>query len=141
MLIDTDSSEKYSFIPFSSKKYFLTKFDVSSYSSWIKARADILLDLPTNYSPNSIIKLVLVGEHNVDFNVEKDELAQKLNEIFFFVKVEDKTSLIIDEKDYLLDKSVRGEFLRAVWESDLTNEQKKQIISCGLNALEGEDLI
>ena len=47
---------------------------------------------------------------------------------------------MVDEKDYEFDKSVRGEFVRAVWESSLSLEMKSKVISCGLNALKGEEL-
>ena len=37
-----------------------------------------------------------------------------------------------------LDDSV-GEFVRAVWESKLSNEEKSKIITCGLAALKGDE--
>ena len=62
----------------------------------------------------------------------------KLTIYFFFAKVYDKTQLKVNVIDYESDKSVKGEFVRAVCESDLSSEQKNKIIACGLSALKGE---
>ena len=60
--------------------------------------------------------------------------------LFFFAKVYDKTELEVNLSDYEFDKSVRGEFVRAVWESDLDSQEKNKIIMCGLSALKGEEI-
>ena len=38
----------------------------------------------------------------------------------------------------MIDKSLRGEFVRGVLSSALTDEQKEKVIECGLSALKGE---
>ena len=43
-------------------------------------------------------------------------------------------------EDYAHDKSVRGEFIRSVWESALSQEEKSRVIMCGINALKGEEI-
>ena len=42
---------------------------------------------------------------------------------------------------YANDKSVKGEFVRLVLQSDLSDELKKQVLTCGIDALKGEDVI
>lgn len=128
------------FVPFSSRQFHEYVYDVSNANSFFDARAEILSGLLKTCSQDDLIKVVLKGEHDTDFDVDKDGLANYLSENFFFVKVYDKTELKIDINDYLYDKSVRGEFVRAVWESSLKNEEKQRIIMCGLNALKGEEL-
>ena len=87
-----------------------------------------------------MIKVVLKGGRKTDFDIDKEGLVKKLNDKFFFAKVYDKTELLVSIEDYAMDKSVRGEFVRAVWESNLTAEEKSKIIMCGLNALKGEEI-
>ena len=77
---------------------------------------------------------------DTDFDIDKDGLTKSLNDIFFFAKVYDKTQLLLTADDYVTDKSVRGDFVRAVWESNLSEEEKSRIIMCGLNAIKGEEI-
>ena len=92
------------------------------------------------FKQTDLIKVVLKGSHKTDFYIDKDNLSNRLNEYFFFAKVYDRTELKVEPEDYLMDKSVRGEFVRAVWESDMSAEDKRKVILCGLNALKGEEI-
>lgn len=143
VLIDTDVSTNnaISFIPFSSREYIEYSFDISTFDNWVKARKEILETLQNELDGKNLLKLIIKGEHSQNFEIDKKELETRLSEIFFYAKIEDKTQLKISQDDYMLDKTVRGEFLRLVWESDLTDDQKKKVISCGLNALKGEDIL
>ena len=138
VLIDTDLEEKFSFVPFSSRIFYEINFDVSSYKDWLSCRDDILKNLSQQYSENSIIKFVLLGERAVDFNVNLEEIKQRLNEIFFYAKVNDKTTLKIALESYINDKTINGEFVRLVLGSDLSVEEKNLVVERGLEALRGE---
>lgn len=140
VVIDTDDN-LFTFVPFSSRQYLEKSFDLSNYTNWISARAELIQKLKSECDKSNVLKVVLSGEVLQDFNLDKSELEQRLREYFFYAKIEDKTVLKLTEQDYLLDKTVKGEFLRLVWESDLTDEQKKKVISCGINALRGEELL
>ena len=141
ILIDTEKENKYSFIPFSSRVYHVYEHKLSNGKNWIDERREIISYLDQNYSSNDLIKVIVKDEISTDYFIDKEELTVKLNDLFFFVEIEDKTTLKITAEDYLADKTVKGEFLKLVWESNLTDEQKKSVISCGLNALKGEDLL
>ena len=47
---------------------------------------------------------------------------------------------MIDYKDYEKDASLKGEFIRMVRASDLSEEEKAQVIRTGLLALQGEEI-
>ena len=141
VLIDVDGkTADYKFISFSSRNLYEVEIDVSAETEWFECAKGIIENLKNEYSPESLIKVVLKGEHKPSFEIDKDILSKKLNEHFFFAKVKDKTKLKIEIEEYSTDKSVRGEFVRAVWESDLTDEQKSKVIMYGLNALKGEEI-
>ena len=59
---------------------------------------------------------------------------------FFFVKIKDNTKVAIDPKEYENDISLKGEFIRLVMASDLSEERKIQIIRTGIEALIGEEI-
>ncbi len=128
------------FIKFSKRNLYEIEFSVEGKSSWFEARRELIELLEQNYNQNSLIKVVLKGGRKTDFDIDKEGLTKSLNDKFFFAKVYDKTELLVTAEDYLNDKSVRGEFVRTVWESNLSNEEKSKIIMCGLNALKGEEI-
>lgn len=141
VLIETDDKKlSTQFVKFSTRNLYTVEYSVQGKTDWISARNEILDLLSQNYNQNSLIKLVLKGGHKTDFDIDKDGLTKRLNDDFFFAKIYDKTELNLTAEDYALDKSVRGEFVRAVWESELSIEEKSKIIMCGINALKGEDI-
>lgn len=94
-------------------------------------------DLPEK----DLVKIVLVGK--VDLHSERDLafLTRKYQERFYFVKIQDKTTLKINYLDYEKDASLKGEFIRMVLKEDLTEAEKKKIIMTGIKALSGEEEI
>lgn len=141
VLIDVEDGKlSTNFLEFSSRTNHEFEFDVSNYENWFSAVLAIESQLKNLFDKSSLVKVVLSGEHNTDFYIDKDSLASRLNEYFFFAKVQDKTKLKIEKEDYENDKSVRGEFVRAVMDSALSEEQKKEVVLLGLNALKGEEI-
>ena len=68
-------------------------------------------------------------------------IQERFSPHFFFVKVKDSTRLKVDYTDYLLDESLKGEFVRTVMQdTTLTPEMQSEIIRCGLQALAGEEV-
>jgi len=47
---------------------------------------------------------------------------------------------LVNYKDYEKDASLKGEFIRMVSASDLTEEEKSQVIRAGILALQGEEI-
>ena len=139
VLIETDGRKaEYKFVPFCSRIFAEKEYPVEGETSFYSFKNKILDDLRSSYSKDSLIKVILKGEHNAEFLVDKEDLTARLNEYFFFAKVYDKTSLKVSAEDYALDKTVRGEFVRSVINSNLTEEEKNAVIITGLNALKGE---
>lgn len=128
------------FIPFSTRNLYEIEYDVSDKSTFYELSEFIKNDLKEKISSKSLVKIILKGKHKTDFYIDKFSLSQKLNDMFFFAKVYDKTELEVSISDYEFDKSVRGEFVRAVWESDIDSQRKSKIIMCGLSALKGEEI-
>ena len=137
VLIDVTGKElSTQFIPFASRTLYTVEVDVSGEENWYSFANKVITELSV-YNKNSLLKIVLKGERPVIFEIDVDYLVNRLNEEFFFAKVYDQTTLKIGEDDYKNDKSVRGEFVRAVLSSDLSEEEKNAIIMTGLNALKG----
>ena len=139
VLLETDDRKlNKKFVPFCSRIFAEQEFSVENEENFYAFRNGIMQSLRSGYSADSLIKVVLTGVHGAEFLIDKDDLAARLNEYFFFAKVYDKTSVKISAEDYSLDKSVRGEFVRTVLASDLEEDDKNAVILTGLNALKGE---
>ena len=60
---------------------------------------------------------------------------------FYYFEIKDKSRPLINPEDYKFDKTLKGEFIRAVMaDSELSDGMKARVISCGINALLGEEL-
>lgn len=87
------------------------------------------------------IKIILVGDIEVDCEKNIDYLAKQLNEVFYFAKVTDQTRIAVDYNIYEKEASLKGEFVRLIKsDSSLSGEEKAEIIRCGIQALNGEDI-
>ena len=128
------------FVEFSSRLFIEKAFDVGEYDSFYQLSHDIVNKLQTEIDSKNLVKVILKGQHKVDFLIDPFSLSSRLNEIFFFAKVYDKTELKISLEDYRYDKSIKGEFVRTVWESDMPLDKKNKVIKCGLSALKGEEI-
>ncbi len=139
LLTVADNKIETEFIPFSKRNFYEHSFDVSSYSEFFSAMNQAIKELQDNYPSSSLIKLILVGTHKESFIVDTLALSEKCKNLFFFVKVVDKTLLKISDIDYQNEKSVKGEFIRKVLKDEsLSEEDKNKIILLGLKALKGE---
>ena len=94
----------------------------------------------SEYSSRSMVKFVLVGEVDVDCEINTDFLKDMFEEYFYYEKVYDETRLLINYSEYEKDASLKGEFIRMVLGSDMTEEQKSEVIRCGISALSGEEI-
>ncbi len=141
VLIDIQEKKvNHSYIDFSCRNFYEYFFNVSEKENWYTAREEIISDVRNKFDKTSLLKVILCGDRGANFDIDQLSLTSILNEYFFFAKVYDKTTIKIDINEYEHDKSVKGEFVRAVWESDFSDDIKGKIILCGLNVLKGEDV-
>lgn len=138
LITEENGKLTHEFVPFASRLLLEYSFDISAYSDFYEAQNVLLSLLKNEFSPNSLIKVILTGEHSADFEPDISGLNSRLNELFFFGKTYDKTRLKVSAEDYSTDKSVRGEFVREVLASDLSEEDKAKVLMLGLGALKGE---
>lgn len=140
-LLEVDNKRvKAEFIPFAARELHELIFTVDADKSFYDVKREILVVLKKECDRNDLIKVILKGEIPTDYIVDINGLLSMLSSEFFFVKVVDKTTLKISEEDVALDKSVKGEFVRLVLNSDMDSLMKNKVIMCGINALKGEEI-
>lgn len=138
--IAEDNTITTQFVKNSSRDILEIKCDISGLSD----AADILkkIDASVNgVSENAMVKVVLVGNTPADARKDIDYFLKHLNEKFWFAKLYDKTRIELHPEDYVNDISLKGEFIRCVMASDMSEELRNSVIECGLAALGGREVL
>ncbi len=127
------------FIPFASRQLFEVPVDITGlttvtefHQAMVQASADI--------DSRHLVKFVLHGNYTLETQKDLGFLQKMLSSRFWFVRIKDESHLKLNQADYQNDISLKGEFIRLVMASDRSDEEKEQIICCGLQALSGEEV-
>lgn len=91
------------------------------------------------YPAKSMVKFILKGELSVECEINLDYLTEMFEEYFYCIRIKDETTLLISYEDYAKDESLKGEFVRTVMCSNMAENEKAEVIRCGILALSGED--
>ena len=142
VLIDTDGAKlSYRFVPIAKRQMRWEKVDVTGCESGddIKARVrETVKAIPSS----DLVRLELVGQRPVELIPDTDTLKTLFDGSFFYLdEIKDSTRAVIDPEKYRYDRTLKGEFIRLVSEDEsLSDEEKPEIIRCGVTALMGEDI-
>ncbi len=142
VLLDIDEESKKiksSFVPFASRHLYEVEVDVSDTNSSLDAEKKID-EKVNNIEKEALIKIVLRGKVDIDSERDINYLEKKYKNLFYFAKIYDETTLKVDYMAYEKDVSLKGEFIRLVLEQNLSEEEQKKIITCGIKALSGEEV-
>lgn len=144
MLLEIDEENRMitrTFVPFAGRNIYSVRADVTDCMTtheMIMTAAESLAEAECDSS--SIVRLVLSGEPDAECEKDIRYIASVFAEKYFFFQVVDETRMRISMEEYLLDESLRGEFVRTVFGDDsLSDEDKAVIVRYGLRALAGEE--
>lgn len=133
---------EHTFVPFAKRKLFTVEVDVTGCPGTaemiVRAEEEVKA---TGCSGEDFVKFVLLGSIDVECEKDVEYFRQSFTHRFYYVKVYDRTELSVDEKEFLLDESLKGEFVRTVMAAtDMDEELKNIVIRYGLQALAGEEV-
>ncbi len=130
------------FIPFAKRKLYTVDADLSGAKNDAEAVSLFRSRLKEQgVSSESLVKLVLKGAVPVDVSFSTELIRSRFCEDYFFVRVVDETTPRVEYDAYRLEASLRGEFVRIVTaDPELSEEEKADVIRCGIRALAGEEL-
>lgn len=87
------------------------------------------------------LRILLKGKKSPEGERNLRYLERALSERFSYVEVKEESRLVLRKEDYIHEKSLKGEFLRMVSDSEsLSEEEKEKIILLGIGLLQGEEL-
>lgn len=131
------------FIPFAVRKLHTIPVDVSDCGSTpeIAERIGMVLQ-EKNLSERDMLKVVLTGAVDVESEKDITYLVKRFEPEYYFIKISDETTLKVDIGQFMLDESLKGEFVRTVMETEeLSEEDKAAVIRYGLKAIAGEEVL
>lgn len=145
VVIDVEESTGYfthSFIDIATRRVYAPSVDVSGCENSDEMVQRIKERLrEENIPAKSLVKIVLKGEVDVECDKNILYILSHFEDDFYFVKVDDETKSKVDYRIYEHDASLKGEFIRTVMAAgDLNEEEKGEVIRCGLLALAGEEI-
>lgn len=122
------------FIPICKRRYFIEQVDVTDCKSYEEIKERILLSIKDNKKDQNLYKIVLKGELREDFIINLDVLQEKIKNYFYFLKMEDNTSLKIDFDELSKEFSIKGIYARKLLKriKDASNEETKRILTIAL---------
>ena len=141
--IDEDTG-KYTreFVPFAQRKLYAVTVDVTGCQTTAEMVSKAALELENGgCSQEGLVKIVLQGLLDVECEKDIVYFKSRFRQQFYYVKVYDETRLKVDVGDYMLDESLKGEYVRQVMKDEsISEEDKKIIIRYGLQAIAGEEV-
>lgn len=145
VLLDIDEEKKQinsTFVPFAKRKLYRIEVDITNCGDVPQIRNAIEQTLSEQLiEEKDLVKVVLTGKVDVSCDKSVEILEKYLEERYYCIKLEDQTKLAVDDQDYRLDESLKGEFVRMVLaDTSLSEELRTQVIRCGIRALSGEEL-
>ena len=127
------------FHKFARRELHMVEVDITNLDNWVDIRKTISLKL--NGIPSTdMVKVKLTGKYNIDLIKQTELLLDSLNDEYYFAKVEDDSKLNVNPKDFENDVSLKGEFIRNVLGSNLSEDEKNSIIEYGIKALLKEEI-
>ena len=140
VLIDTDGNGlTHRFIPFARRKIHDIKLPVDGMSGQgdiVRAAMKILENIPSS----DMVRLELVGRYTSGIWKDGEALERELKGHLYHLEIKDSSRPKADYSGFTNDKSLKGEFIRAVLvDTTLSDLEKDEVIRMGIAALSGED--
>lgn len=140
-LLNTESRTLEFVSGFSIRNMFEIEVDITDKNDYGEIKSAVSCALSENdVREGDMVKIVLTGTYTLDTNKDTAQLLTFLQNTFFFAKLKDKSRIKIDVENYKNDLSLKGEFVRNVLSSELSEAEKDAAILYGIYALRGEAL-
>ena len=85
--------------------------------------------------------MTLVGKYDVSLIKRIEVLKDRLEQIYFSVRIKDESKLAINIEEFKQEISLKSEFIQTVLNEPEMDEETKQIVlDLGIKALLGDDI-
>lgn len=141
VLLDVNEEKKTiesNFVSFAQRRLYTIYSDISNLLTTPEIIRAVGKDISdSEATERDLVKVVLTGTVDVECEKDIDYILSNFYDRFFFMKMYDETSIYVDYDSYMLDESLKGEFVRLVKASDLDEDTKGLVIKQGLHIIGG----
>ena len=137
MLDTVDQNLTVTFVPIAKREFHEAVIEVTetcTEQEIMNQIQDQLADIPSQ----DLVKVVLTGQLGPECDLDLLWMKRKLESDYYFLKIKDQTRVSVKAEDYQYDRSLKGEFVRLVQETELSEEDRGEILKLGIQALKGE---
>ncbi len=127
------------FVPFSSRNFHQIEVEIHDEMN-VPQMIDAIDQQTCHIPEKDMVKILLKGQIDMDMDLDIARIVRSFQDRFFFVKVYDRTQMLIDYDSFANDKSLKGEFVRLMQQQDMTEQERSQIIELGIRAIMGEEV-
>lgn len=131
------------FIPFSKRIIHEIKVDITETNenrfSLLELTNKIQYQLQ-HIEQKDLVKVILEGKVFMDNSINLDYIKKHFENDYYTFKIVDNTKLNFDIEEIKNNASLKGEFVRTVYEKEEQEDDIKAIIEYGIRALAGEEL-
>lgn len=140
--ISEDTGEiETSFVPFARRRMYQKNVIIDGCLSTLEISLKVEEELNgLGAEQQDCVSIHLVG--CLELSCEKNllYLQREYEERFYYFEIVDETSYTVDYSEFMLEETLRGEFVRVVQKEELSEMEKAEIIRCGILALSGEEI-
>ncbi len=139
VLLDIGEKIETTFVVCSKRQFYDVNVDITGMVETDEIEQKILESVK-DISKKDLVRINLVGEVELGNDRDLQYFTKKFEDRFYYIKMKDKTNVKIDYMKYKHNISLKGEFIRLVLNTQMTDEEKDKIINIGIKALAGEDI-
>ena len=137
MLETVDQHMTSAFVPMAKREFHEVVIEVTE-TCTEQELMNRIQDQLADISSQDLVKVVLTGQLSPECNLDLLWMKRKLESDYYFLKIKNQTKVAVKAEDYQYDRSLKGEFVRLVQETELSEEDRGEILKLGLQALKGE---
>lgn len=141
VMLDTDGKRiSYEFVGSSIRRVLDIPVDMSDCTGLAEQEKKIKNALD-GVSRSDMVRLTVIGSYELGREKFYENIVRGLQDDFFYIEYKDVSTLKICPEDYIGDISLKGEFIRLVMDEIEDEAERSRVISLGIKALRGDELI
>lgn len=141
VLLDTDTKTAEFITDYNIRTMYALPVDITGLLNYAQIKEAVAAELSKNgVEAKDMVKIILTGSYTLETVKDLPQLETYLKSNFFFSKLRDNSTMQINIDDYKNDISLKGEFVRQVLSSSLSDEEKDAVTLCGIRLIRGEDV-
>ena len=141
VIIDTERGRvTHEFHKSAKRTVHIKNVDISYLSKSLEVQDAVakgLYEIPSS----DLVRVVISGRRAQDLFPDRDGIASKYRDKFYYFEVKDESKTAIDMDAFKYDKSLKGEFMRlCLADTELSDEDREEVIRAGISALLNIDI-